>query len=330
MGFIVLPPQSIIPPFEKEHPHYSLKAEKLLHPFVLHWLIAMNNGISLLMINEQGEPSSLLEDYLTRQGLRLQVVSHSEAASQKVAQAGPALILLEIPTEPEQALETCKMLKSNPKTASIPVIALSNNLDIKIRLQAFALGAVDFILRPCSRQELLARLLVHYDLASHGIRSGRHEKLQKLVEDYSPPEAPSAKLDRSIFERLVEILKSRLDNPPSVSELAHESGFSAHKLNELFNQHGGKTVAAYLNDLRLGRASDLLKDTSLTIAFIGRHVGYNHAGDFTRAFRKRFGMTPKSFRQHHTPLHGLHQPMKDWATESGIFPELGLITAFAT
>jgi AraC-like DNA-binding protein len=258
------------------------------------------------------------------------VVTHSGVTTLKVAQARPALILLEIPAEPEQALETCKMLKSNLETASIPVIALSNNLDVKIRLQAFALGAVDFILRPCSRQELLARLLVHYDLASHGVRSDRHEKLQQLVEDYSPPETPSAKLDRSIFERLVETLKSRLDNPPSVSELAHESGFSVHKLNELFNQHGGKTVAAYLNDLRLGRASDLLKDTSLTIAFIGRHVGYNHAGDFTRAFRQRFGITPKSFRQHHTPHYGLHQPTKNWATESSIFPELDLNNAFAT
>jgi AraC-like DNA-binding protein len=222
------------------------------------------------------------------------------------------------------------MLKSNPETASIPVIALSNNLDIKIRLRAFALGAVDFILRPCSRQEMLARLLVHHDLASHTVPPARHEKLMQLVEDYSPPEALSTKLDRSIFERLVETLKSRLDDPPSVSELAHESGFSAHRLNELFNQHGGKTVAAYLNDLRLGRASDLVKDTSLTIAFIGRHVGYNHAGDFTRAFRKRFGMTPKSFRQYHTPQHGLHQPMKDWATESGIFSGLGVNAALAT
>jgi AraC-like DNA-binding protein/ActR/RegA family two-component response regulator len=291
----------------------------------------MNNGIPLLMINEQGEPSSLLEDYLTRQGFDLRVVTHSDVTTLKVAQARPALIILEIPTEPEQALERCQMLKSNLETASIPVIALSNNLDVKIRLQAFALGAVDFILRPCSRQELLARLLVHYDLASHGVWSDRHEKLQQLVEDYSPPpETPSAKLDRSIFERLVETLKSRLDNPPSVSELAHESGFSVDKLNELFNQYGGKTVAAYLNDLRLGRASDLLKDTSLTIAFIGRHVGYNHAGDFTPAFRKRFGMTPKSFRQHHTRHYGLHQPMKNWATESSIFLKLDLNNAFAT
>jgi transcriptional regulator GlxA family with amidase domain len=171
---------------------------------------------------------------------------------------------------------------------------------------------------------------VHHDLASHTVSPARHEKLMQLVEDYSPPEALSTKLDRSIFERLVETLKSRLDDPPSVSELAHESGFSAHRLNELFNQHGGKTVAAYLNDLRLGRASDLLKDTSLTIAFIGRHVGYNHAGDFTPAFRKRFGMTPKSFRQHHTRHYGLHQPMKNWATESSIFPELDLNNAFAT
>jgi DNA-binding response OmpR family regulator len=147
----------------------------------------MNNGIPLLMINEQGEPSSLLEDYLTRQGFELRVVTHSGVTTLKVAQARPALIILEIPTEPEQALERCQMLKSNLETASIPVIALSNNLDVKIRLQAFALGAVDFILRPCSRQELLARLLVHYDLASHGIRSDRHEKLQQLVEDNSPP-----------------------------------------------------------------------------------------------------------------------------------------------
>lgn len=198
----------------------ALRAEKSIHPFALHWLITMNNGIPLLMINEQGEPSSLLGSYLTRQGFELRGISHHEVATQKVLQGRPALILLEIPAEPEQALETCKMLKSNPETASIPVIALSNNLDIKIRLRAFALGAVDFILRPCSRQEMLARLLVHHDLASHTVPPARHEKLMQLVEDYSPPEALSTKLDRSIFERLVETLSPVLTiHPASVNWL---------------------------------------------------------------------------------------------------------------
>jgi len=329
MGFLVPTSQSIIPAVFGRSGS-DKRAEKSIHPFVLHWLITMNNGIPLLMINEQGEPSNLIESYLTRQGFELRGITHPDVTTRRVLQGSPALILLEIPTEPEHALQTCKMLKSNPETASIPLIALSNNLDIKTRLRAFALGAVDFILRPCSPQELLARLLVHHDLAKHTAQPVRHERLLQLVEDYSPPEAPSTKLDRSIFDRLVETLKSRLDNPPNVSELVIESGFSAHKLNELFNQHAGKTVAAYLNDLRLGCASDLLKDTSLTIAFIGRHVGYNHAGDFTRAFRKRFGLTPKSFRQYHIRQHGIQQPIKDWATESGIFTGLGVNTVFAT
>ncbi|MFC0186535.1 helix-turn-helix transcriptional regulator [Pseudarcicella hirudinis] len=52
-----------------------------------------------------------------------------------------------------------------------------------------------------------------------------------------------------------------------------------------------------LNDIRLGHASRLLIDTTLTIAEISFKCGYNNLSYFNRIFKKKHGCTPKEFRE---------------------------------
>lgn len=52
----------------------------------------------------------------------------------------------------------------------------------------------------------------------------------------------------------------------------------------------------YLNDLRMAKAVELLKDISINIKEISERVGYRDANYFTRIFKKKMGMTPSEFR----------------------------------
>jgi AraC-like DNA-binding protein len=57
------------------------------------------------------------------------------------------------------------------------------------------------------------------------------------------------------------------------------------------------TVAQYCQTQRMNEAARLLEDDSLTIYRVAELVGYEFPGNFTAAFKRHFGVSPKSFRR---------------------------------
>ncbi len=56
------------------------------------------------------------------------------------------------------------------------------------------------------------------------------------------------------------------------------------------------TVFEYFSELRLETARHLLEGSTMQIQGIAMHVGYRNAGDFTRAYRRRYGVSPLEHR----------------------------------
>ena len=65
---------------------------------------------------------------------------------------------------------------------------------------------------------------------------------------------------------------------------------------KLFKNCFDKTFIMYLNDLRMEKALELMKDISINIKEISERVGYRDANYFARIFKKKMGMTPSEFR----------------------------------
>ena len=80
----------------------------------------------------------------------------------KIAQATPPdLILLDVMMPEMDGYEVCRQLKSNPKTKSIPVIFVTAKAEEGDESEGFAVGAVDYILKPVSPSLLKARVEAH-------------------------------------------------------------------------------------------------------------------------------------------------------------------------
>ena len=75
------------------------------------------------------------------------------------------LVLLDVNMPEMSGFEVCRQLKQNPATQAIPVVFLSGLTDLDDRVQGFQLGAVDFVAKPFQRDELLARVSTHLQLA---------------------------------------------------------------------------------------------------------------------------------------------------------------------
>lgn len=101
-------------------------------------------------------------------------------------------------------------------------------------------------------------------------------------------------------ERVAVVRKSLDENfldPPSINRLAREAGVNEAKLMHLFKQQIGETIFNYLQRLKMEHAKHLLEKTEESITEIAFEVGYEYSSNFTTAFRRHFGVTPKTARQ---------------------------------
>lgn len=83
----------------------------------------------------------------------------------------------------------------------------------------------------------------------------------------------------------------------SVVSLAKTAHMSRSHFAQLFKQQFGMSVHAYVIDIRMRRAKQLLEITDLTAAEIGRQVGYETPYNFYSAFKKNTGFPPIEYRK---------------------------------
>ena len=81
-----------------------------------------------------------------------------------------------------------------------------------------------------------------------------------------------------------------------IEALATELGIHRSRLSRLFRQAVGVSPVAYLIDLRMRAALNLLKATDMTVAEIAHRCGYNDTSHFCRVFRALRGQTPGDYR----------------------------------
>ncbi|GIO86952.1 hypothetical protein J25TS5_38840 [Paenibacillus faecis] len=94
----------------------------------------------------------------------------------------------------------------------------------------------------------------------------------------------------------VSYIEDHYLEPVTLEEIAAKSEISVRHLNRIFKAYYQTTPIAYLQRLRLERACTLLRQTNLSITDISYECGFNDSNYLARQFKKKYGMTPKSFR----------------------------------
>ncbi|HPW77069.1 MAG TPA: response regulator transcription factor [Candidatus Omnitrophota bacterium] len=113
---------------------------------------------TILLIEDERNIAELVKYNLDREGFHVICVS-SGRAGLEAAQKNPlTLILLDLMLPELGGLEICKILKENPKTRAIPVIMLTAKSTEADKVLGLELGADDYITKPFSPRELLARI----------------------------------------------------------------------------------------------------------------------------------------------------------------------------
>ncbi|WP_295814323.1 AraC family transcriptional regulator [uncultured Nitratireductor sp.] len=101
-----------------------------------------------------------------------------------------------------------------------------------------------------------------------------------------------AERDRYLARAAQAFLISRLAKPPTLEEVAGEVGMAPRRLNDVFHQVYGETVAGFVRNARLDEAARRIRTERISIKQAAWDAGYRHVANFTRAFQSRFGRTP--------------------------------------
>ncbi|NJN73013.1 MAG: response regulator [Limnothrix sp. RL_2_0] len=112
----------------------------------------------ILIVDDVPENLQLLFEILSDEGHEVRRVLNGSQALKVIEIDPPDLILLDIKMPAMDGYEVCKRLKSDPKTASIPIIFLSALNEILDKVKAFSVGGSDYINKPFDVYEVLMRV----------------------------------------------------------------------------------------------------------------------------------------------------------------------------
>ncbi len=99
----------------------------------------------------------------------------------------------------------CRLLKSDERTRYIPVIFLSAATELEKRLEGLSLGAVDFICKPFSEHEVIAKVEIHLNL----VRLAKEQSIAKKTEPDSTPHGLMLK-DATLIRAATQYLRQHL------------------------------------------------------------------------------------------------------------------------
>ncbi len=222
------------------------------------------------------------DDPLIRKGLRIVIerglggcIFHEDAANgqealQRLEAYVPDILITDVRMPIMDGIELIDRLRQ--AGSEMKAIVLSGYDEYRYIREALKGGAVDYLLKPVDNDELI-------------------ELLHRL----------KAELRRGSESRLIEearaFIRSRFRENIDLQTVADHLYLSASYFSDRFSKETGVTFTDYVKSVRVGEAKRLLAQTRVSVAEIGRRVGYEEPTTFLRAFKKVTGVSPSSFRK---------------------------------
>ncbi len=131
---------------------------------------------TILVIDDEKDLIELVGYNLQKEGFRVEGELDGEAGIAKAARDLPDLVLVDLMMPGIDGFEVCRRLRSDTRTASIPIIILTAKTSESDRVVGLELGADDYVTKPFSPRELAARIKAVLR------RTGRRVALSNIIK----------------------------------------------------------------------------------------------------------------------------------------------------
>jgi len=254
----------------------------------------------ILVIEDSAQTREIFLECLKAEGFYTIGAENGLVGVQQAQKQLPDLVICDIVMPKLDGYGVLTTLRQDPVTAIIPFIFVTGKVTKAERRQGMKLGADDYIVKPCTVEELL------------GAITARLEKQAALQQWYTAQsqkvaELPSADIalataPKSIFpsvpqlSEVFDFIEANYHRLITVEEVAQAVGYSPTYLTNLVRKQTGQTLYRWIVSRRMVQARSLLLETDQTVEQIAEAVGYHHAVHFFRQFRQLYGTTPQVWR----------------------------------
>ena len=104
-----------------------------------------------------------------------------------------------------------------------------------------------------------------------------------------------------LIHQCIQYINSNYASPLTLEDTARIVNLSPDYLSKIFKQETGTTFSRYLNDVRIARAKELIRQSRLRLTDISSMVGYDDQSYFTKVFTRTVGSSPSEFRKKSRP-----------------------------
>jgi putative two-component system response regulator len=203
-------------------------------------------GSKVLIVDDNSGNLKILEKVLKDEGLDPIPVSSGRLALSWALKETPNLVLLDMNMPEMSGLEVCQWFKLNKNLQNIPILFISGDQDIDVKVEAFHAGGVDYISKPFHKEEVMARVITHLSM----------RRLQAQMESHT------LDLERRVAEQVDLIMASNLSTIFAIAKLAEIRDDDTGKHVERV-QTFARMLAEQLRDngSHLDRLTDIYIDT---------------------------------------------------------------------
>jgi DNA-binding response OmpR family regulator len=164
-------------------------------------------GHRVLLVEDEPDVAELIRYNLAKEGYDVALVANGADALKRARETKPEVILLDIMVPQLNGWEVCRRLKQDPETRAISVIMVTGRVEEGDKVLGFEMGADDYVTKPFSPRELIARIRAVVRRGKSAEAAGRKHHLK----------AGDLEIDRHRFE--VTMKGQRVELTPKEFEL---------------------------------------------------------------------------------------------------------------
>lgn len=214
---------------------------------------------TILVVDDTQLNLELLSRILQNAGYAVRKAGCGESALQRISEEHPDLILLDMMLPGMNGLEICKHLQSDPILREIPIIFITAVTKADKIAEAFNEGAVDYVVKPFNKTEVLARVKTHLRLSD---TQRELKRLNALALDSNPlTRLPG---NNSINQKLQSIIDKQLDVAVVYADLDNFKPY-----NDVYGYLKGDDAIRILANIL---TQSVCKDKEDNLHFVG-HIG---------------------------------------------------------
>lgn len=240
------------------------------------------------------EDNQGLQDYLfdlLSEYFEVYITSDGREGFEQALKINPDLVISDVMMPIMDGYEFCKKIKSHEILSGTPVILLTAKETASDKIFGTKSGADDYITKPFDPELLLEK--IKQILASRKKLSDKYSK--KITLEPTKQEITSE--DEKLLNSALSYIEKNIANKDlNIDMLASELAMSPTTLYRQMKSICNQSPGDFIKSTRFKRASQLLRDTDLTISEIVESVGYYDTKRFRESFKLKFGLSPHDYR----------------------------------